>query len=257
VISRRRFLELGVLGAGAAVSPACVFGAGAETGGPQDGGRLSARPSGPPGESVEAGRQALSLGTGRDGILFVPKSYRADVPAPLVMMLHGAGGSANGGIRPFETLAEEKGMVLLVPESRGPTWDVITGRFGADVSFIDAALARVFARCRIDPSRIAVEGFSDGASYALSLGLTNGDLFRRIVAFSPGFMVVNAPLGKPSVFVSHGTGDKILPIRQTSRELVPQLRTHGYAVRYTEFDGGHTVPPTIAAEAATWLLQSP
>ncbi len=32
------------------------------------------------------------------------------------------------------------------------------------------------------------QGFSDGASYALSLGVPNGDLFTHIVAFSPGFM---------------------------------------------------------------------
>jgi len=31
-------------------------------------------------------------------------------------------------------------------------------------------------------------GFSDGASYALSVGITNGDLFTHVIAFSPGFV---------------------------------------------------------------------
>ncbi|MGZ4788523.1 MAG: hypothetical protein ACXVZX_08375 [Terriglobales bacterium] len=40
----------------------------------------------------------------------------------------------------------------------------------------------------MDPARIAIGGFSDGASYALTIGITNGRLFTHIVAFSPGFM---------------------------------------------------------------------
>ena len=35
---------------------------------------------------------------------------------------------------------------------------------------------------------MCASGFSDGASYALSLGAANGDLFTHIAAFSPGFM---------------------------------------------------------------------
>jgi phospholipase/carboxylesterase len=35
---------------------------------------------------------------------------------------------------------------------------------------------------------VALGGFSDGASYALSLDLTNGDLFASLIAFSPGFI---------------------------------------------------------------------
>ena len=38
----------------------------------------------------------------------------------------------------------------------------------------------------IDPSRIAMAGFSDGASYSLSVGLANGDLFSAVFGFSPG-----------------------------------------------------------------------
>jgi phospholipase/carboxylesterase len=64
----------------------------------------------------------------------------------------------------------------------------------------------------VDAGRLAVEGFSDGASYALSIGLTNGDLLTHVVAFSPGFASPVAYTGKPPVFVSHGTHDEVLPI---------------------------------------------
>ena len=70
-------------------------------------------------------------------------------------------------------------MSVLAPDSRGTTWDAIREGFGDDVTFIDRALEHVFARVSIDPARVTVGGFSDGASYALSLGLANGDVFPR------------------------------------------------------------------------------
>jgi phospholipase/carboxylesterase len=58
---------------------------------------------------------------------------------------------------------------LLAPDSRDRTWDVILSSFGPDVDYIDRALGSTFQRYAIDPDRIAIGGFSDGASYALPL----------------------------------------------------------------------------------------
>jgi phospholipase/carboxylesterase len=99
-----------------------------------------------------------------------------------------------------------------------------------------------------------VVGFSDGASYALSLGLTNGDLFTHAMAFSAGLVNPAARRGEPRVFVSHGTDDEVLRIGKTSRRIVPWLEREGYEVRYREFEGGHTVPPGIAREAVGWFV---
>jgi len=65
-------------------------------------------------------------------------------------------------------------MVVLSVDSRAASWDLRYGAFGPDVELIDRALAHAFERCNVDPARVAIGGFSDGASYALSLGLTNG-----------------------------------------------------------------------------------
>jgi phospholipase/carboxylesterase len=184
----------------------------------------------------------------------VPAGYRPDRPAPLVLSLHGAGGNEEGGLYPLRELADRAGMILLSPASRGRTWDVILGGFGADVAFVDRALAATFGRCAVDPGRIAIAGFSDGASYALSLGITNGDLFRHVLAFSPGFAAPAEPRERPRFFVSHGMGDRVLPIDRCSRRIVPLLERAGYDVSYREFDGGHTVPPEIAREALDWFL---
>jgi predicted esterase len=107
----------------------------------------------------------------------------------------------------------------------------------------------------VDPARISVGGFSDGATYALSLGLINGDLFHRVVAFSPGFVVPGLPHGKPRIFISHGTADPILPIDQCSRVIVPGLRRLGYDITYREFEGRHEVPADIAREGMRWAAE--
>jgi phospholipase/carboxylesterase len=100
---------------------------------------------------------------------------------------------------------------------------------------------------------VAAGGFSDGASYALSVGLGNGDLFTHVLAFSPGFMAPAVVVGEPRVYVSHGSRDEVLPIG-CSRRIVPELGRAGYDVRYHEFDGPHTVPEAVARGAVDWFL---
>jgi phospholipase/carboxylesterase len=183
----------------------------------------------------------------------VPAAYRPDRPAPLVVLLHGAGGDAENGLSVLRRRADDAGLILLAPASRGPTWDVILDGFGPDVAALDRALGSAFGRYAIDPDRLAVGGFSDGASYALSLGLTNGDLITHVIAFSPGFMAPVRRRGQPRLFLSHGTDDRVLPIEPCSRRIVPQVRRAGYDVTYREFDGPHAVPAEIARAAVDWF----
>jgi phospholipase/carboxylesterase len=214
-------------------------------------GLLLARPSPPTAQPPASGKVPLALGGARDGFLFVPA--RAEGPYPLIVFFHGAGGEA-AQAAPLLPFAEERGVLLLSIDSRGSTWDLITGQLGADVGFLERALRFTFARFSVDASRLAAAGFSDGASYALSLGLANGELFSHVLAFSPGFSIPPALSGQPRVFVSHGTVDNVLPIASCSRDIVPRLQHHGYVVRYREFDGGHGMPQAILADAFQWML---
>jgi phospholipase/carboxylesterase len=149
--------------------------------------------------------------------------------------------------------ADRFGVVVVAPDSRGVTWDLLTGGFGPDVAFVDRVMQAVVDRCDVDPARYAVGGVSDGASYALSLGLGNGDIFGAVVAFSPGFTASRQLVGRPRVFISHGTADPILPVDTCSRRIVRGLTDDGYDVTYREFDGGHTVPPEVADHGFRWL----
>ena len=212
--------------------------------------RLNARPRAGTPTTLTSG--AIGLGGDRDGVIQMP-SAPPPGPMPLLLFLHGATQAGAGMLRRIGPAAEQAGVVIVAPDSRDTTWDAIRGSFGADVAYLDRVLSHVFARVAVDPGRIAIGGFSDGASYALSLGLANGDLFPRVVACSPGFVISAAPRGQAKFFVSHGTADQILPIEQCSRVIVPRLRGMGYDVTFREFEGRHEMPPAIATEAVRWV----
>ncbi len=187
-------------------------------------------------------------------MIYIPTRLDPAQPAPLIVALHGAGGIASQMLDLFVRSAEARGMILLAPESRGHTWDVIRGGYGPDISFIDEALKKVFQMHPVDPQRIAVSGFSDGASYALSVGVINGELFDHILAFSPGFVAPTQTEDAPKIFISHGVHDEVLPIGPCSRRIVPSLERAGYDVEYREFDGSHVVPPDMVDLAVARFL---
>lgn len=220
-------------------------------------GRLLARPGQVQMQEIPeviSGQISLGLHSTRDALVYLPQNYQPGKPAPLVVMLHGAGGNIQYGIGALQNLSDAAGIILLAPFARLHSWDIIVlNRFGPDVAFIDQALAKTFERFTIDPTRLAIGGFSDGASYALSLGLNNGDLFSHIIAFSPGFAEPAEYHGKPKIYISHGTNDRVLPVEPCSRRIVPRLQRAGYTVIYHEFDGPHTIPADIAEEAVQWF----
>jgi phospholipase/carboxylesterase len=228
----------------------------ARSGRAQTSAHLQARPSAATGRAAP-GLTALGLSANRDAYLYVPKGYRSNHPAPLLVLLHGATQSADLWTRSATlfSLADSMGLVLLMPNSEGRTWDLMMDGFGPDVARLDSALTLVFRRCNIDPKHIALGGFSDGATYALSLGVGNGDLFSWLIAFSPGYLAPVERHGTPRIFIAHGTDDRILPINSASRRIVPMLKQAGYTVVYHEFEGPHTVRPDQLQQALAWFLE--
>lgn len=218
-------------------------------------GRLSARPT-PRGAGawpLPPGLHALGMGGGRDGLLRVPDNAAlAAAPLPLIIMLHGAGSGAERALRRILPIADA--ALVALPESAGATWDIIAeGGYGTDIARIDAALTRILADWPIDPTRLAIAGFSDGASYAFSLALMNGDLFSHGLIFSPGFALPSCIVGRAAFFISHGIFDEVLNIDHGTRRLVARLKAGGWGHRYVEFDGGHTLPEPVARAALDFL----
>lgn len=222
-------------------------------------------------ESRDAGRLQIPIGsvpaaTGAGliklesglGFLYRPPNLPASKPVPLLILLHpsnGAGGmwfSKFASAGSFAPQADALGCALLAPQAPGSTWGEGPQGFGPGVSAIDRALAAAFAQCPIDRARISLAGFSDGASYALSVGLVNGDQIGSVIAFSPGFIVKALGRGRPRILIAHGRNDPVLPYEQTDK-FVRQLRQNGYSVEFRTFEGGHELPRESVSAALRWL----
>ena len=205
-------------------------------------------------DKIPYGESRLNLSDDdRDGTLYVPKGYKAGVPMPLLMMLHGFSGSAQS-VRYTFPLAEEFGVIIIAPESRGLTWGQSAPGFDADVKYLGAAYRHATDILDVDRAHVALGGHSDGAGYALSMGLAYGDVFNHLMVFSEGTMLPFRKKGKPRIFIAHGVDDHQMPIDRTSRLYVPELKSEGYDVTYREYEGGHGTPVPIVREGFEWFV---
>ena len=205
----------------------------------------------PAADACSPGVHELTLGNGQPARMHVTPG---DGQRALIVALHGAGGTPSGALEAFSGAWDEPGLVLIAPASKGQTWSILRSQQDLDLESVNLALAEAYERCTIDRRRIAVGGFSDGATYALSLGVSNGDLFPAVIAFSPGGIVAGEQRGVPRFFVSHGTLDSVLPIAQAGDAVVRKLRRAGYPVTYRRFRGDHEVSPTTSKAAVRWFL---
>lgn len=205
-------------------------------------------------DEIPYGESRLGLSDDfRDGTVYVPKKYKAGEPMPLLMMLHGYSGAAPS-VRYTFPIAEEFGVIVIAPESRDLTWGQSVPGFDADVRYLGSAYRHVSSLLDVDRTHVALGGHSDGAGYALSMGLAYGDVFNHVMVFSGGLMIPFRKQGKPRMFFAHGVNDAQMPIDRTSRRFVPQLKDEGYDVTYREYDGGHGVPVPIVREGFEWFL---
>lgn len=218
-------------------------------------GRLSFTPTAPTKSPLQPGLHPLGIAEERDAMLYVPTRLEEEVAVPLLVMFHGGGGSAEKVLPFLQEHAERNQFLLLVPQSIYPTWDIVIGGNGPDLQRLNQALTAVSAHYFIDPDHFGFAGFSDGGSYALSNGITNGDLITHVIVFSGGFMSVFMQEGAPKIFIAHGLSDEQLPIETSGRPHAEKLKAAGYDVTFLEFAGNHSIQPPIVELAVEFFLK--
>lgn len=200
------------------------------------------------------GRHALNFPEGREAVLVVPEGLDLDAPVPLLVLFHGAGGEANRMLPHFVRWARARRFLLLAPQSMFPTWDIVIGGHGPDLERLGAALQQVASHFRLDPAHLALAGFSDGGSYALSVGLSNGDLVSHVIALSAGFMNTFVRHGSPQVFIAHGRSDTQLPFETSARPHALKLLQEGVDLTLLPFDGDHVIVPEVVERAVEFFI---
>lgn len=176
-------------------------------------------------------------------------------PAPLIVVLHGAGGDARYFLEQFKHDADQRGAILLSVQSSGRTWAQRKPKDDeSDVANIKAAIVELTAKAPIDKQHTTVMGFSDGASYALSIGMAYPGLFRTIVAFSPGYAFAPSDIDKEQrIFIAHSRRDPILPAANV-RDMIKGLEGAGYSPEVRWFNGGHEIDPQLKDAALDFAL---
>ena len=253
-LTRRNWLRL----SGAALGGAALYGCKLEPDEPQlpsESPRLTARPLTKPMPGT-SGRFTIE-DPAVDAVLYVPPSVLALQTAPLVVFLHGALRTVDFFVDGLMPGADANKVIVLAPYADFGSWDAVQySYFGPDIRGVNAALNWVFSRWPIDPARSVLSGFSDGGTYSLAVGRANGDLFCRVVAYSPGFLIDVDSVGKPPILISHGYDDEVLPYLNTSQNIVPALTQAGYRVDFRSFQGNHGVPLSVANEVMKDLAAS-
>lgn len=170
----------------------------------------------------------------RSCIVHVPAAVDGRMPLPLVIMLHGMGGTAMNALREtgWSAKADEQTFIVVYPEATRPdatkppslgrnpqAWNDGSGRFHAaerrvdDVAFLDAMIDRIAADHIVDPQRIFVAGFSNGASMAFRAG---AELSHHVAAIAPHsgacWIEPPQPTRATSVCFIAGTADPLNPL---------------------------------------------
>jgi poly(3-hydroxybutyrate) depolymerase len=196
--------------------------------------------------------------------LYVPTTYDKSKAVPLIVALHGLGGSEASFFEAYErrlpAIAEKHGYLLVAPLGYRPDgfygWGVgdppadpaarqLQERSEQDVMEVLALVKRDY---RVDESRIYLMGHSMGAIGTWRLAAKYPDVWAAIgpISGSGAPATVERMKGIPQVVV-HGDKDPTVPVN-SSRLMVAEMKRLGVEVQYIEVPGGDhgsVVPPNL------------
>jgi polyhydroxybutyrate depolymerase len=184
-----------------------------------------------PHRSGVSSQQLVSEQRQRGYRLFVPPGYDGHRRLPLVLDLHGSGGTSadqasNSG---FEMLSASEGFIVATLDAEGGRWNVpVQDNRADDVAYVRDVIAHVAGRVCTDGMRVYATGFSGGGRMTSLLGCQLGS---RIAAIAPvsGLRFPGPCNGRP----------------------VPVLTFHGLADPQNPYDGH------AAGRGAEWLESVP
>lgn len=191
----------------------------------------------------------------RSYLLHLPDSYDG-TPAPLVVALHGGGGSGAGMARltGLDDVSDREGFLVVYPEAVAGVWNDGRGvrKYEShredvdDVGFVAALIARLTQRVSVDETRVYVTGMSNGAMMAHRLAC---ELTQRLAAVAPvaGAMPRNVaarcePAAAVSILMLNGTDDALVPwegghVRLGRQRLGEILSAPGTAALWASLNG--------------------
>jgi len=197
----------------------------------------------------------LSGGRTRTYVLHLPQGREDQPSLPLVLVLHGGGGTASGmpRVSGMNNVADREGFVVAYPQGAGwrnltrGTWNAggccgyAMNRQVDDVGFLRAVMDEIERTFHTDPARVYVTGISNGGMMAYRLACELAD---RIAAIAPVAGALHyapcTPIQPVSVVIFHGTAD----------QHVPYKGGQGPAARE------HRIDPPVSAAISFWTAHN-
>ncbi len=139
-------------------------------------------------KSITTGRQSESLGEGSDRRFwsYVPTGYNPDYTYGLVVWIHPSADSMEAAIlHRWQALCERRGLILV-----GPLADDVAGWTPNDAGFVADVVKQIQQKFSVDPRRIVVHAFGDGAELGCLVAFRERDLVR-------GVSLIGAPVNAP------------------------------------------------------------
>lgn len=195
------------------------------------------------------------------GVLLTPEVMDPARSYPLITVLHGAGRQDEMLVKACRSEPERRQALFFVPRSVAPTWDLIAGGGRVDLDFLEHAYDLIYRRYRVDAFSQCLIGYSDGASYALSVGLSNARFFSALMVWAAGFVVLDpatadASAPKPRLYLEHGTHDQLFAFEQVALPMKQNLEKAGYDVTFSVDEGGRHWPSgSFQSEALDWYFE--
>jgi predicted esterase len=212
-------------------------------------------------EETPTGFVQIEHGLSR-AVLLTPEEIDPELRYPLITVFHGAGRQDEMLVKACRDEPEKRQAFFLVPRSVEPTWDLIAGTGETDLEFLEYAWDLIYRRYPVDEKRQALLGYSDGASYALSMALSNPGFFDAALCWAAGFVVVDRSAlddqgRKPRLYLEYGTHDPLFPFEQIALPMRENLLAAGYEVEFSVDEGGRHWPSgTFQGEALDWYFAS-
>ena len=164
-------------------------------------------------------------GITRNYILFIPSSYDAATPAPLVFSFHGYSSNAalNMNYTGFTAISDTAGFILVHPDgtldaSGTPHWNVGGWTVGStvdDVGFTEAMIDEISASYNVNANRVYSCGMSNGGYMSFKLACELSDRIAAIASvtgsMTPQISAACNPSHPTPVLQLHGTSDPTVP----------------------------------------------
>lgn len=178
----------------------------------------------------------------------VPDDYTPDRSWPVMMLLHGAGDTAENFVKFWHGGGMQAKFILAAAKSRGQAWD------DSDGDVILAVLEDVRTRYNVDPERTLLTGYSSGGFMATRWGFRHPLPWRVITAIAgaePGAgKDYKASIGRMSVLIECGTRDPNLGI---CKNVFEKVQKDGFDCDSNWIEGMEHSP--MKPEAATWVYE--